>query len=451
MCEFQYNYLLDDGTAVWSTGVVRMRECSGDLGEEYVVSDMCFRGHEYGRTCHECTRTRQRPMYHKKDIHDGKPTVCPYGGSSKGYNRSRLPALPASKLMPAPRPRAPRGKPTAMPTATKKKQKKKHDKPTNKKKKKDKKTKKKDKAQKRDAEEDSSEEAGIPSAASGKRMSEFSQIWETSRARGRDVRPANSCSDAVDTDDDAVASTINKDSENDAAVTAADKVLDADSEDNSAPTSTADDDLDATTTAADDEDDSATAATAATTDNDTDADLEDDDDDDDDAGEVVPTEVEAILGNCWEFNDGEPPLCLFQFRWKGYSAKYDTFQPEDAVPADMLGPFKASRRWESLEAFRRRTAKKRKQQTNTGRKRGRPVAPIQEQAPDITPNAYELARTARVAGNNAKLAELLSANPARIEMAQQQPPRSYHKRNAAQGAPSSMNLRKSEAPKGNRL
>jgi hypothetical protein len=261
----------------------------------------------------------------------------------------------------------------------------------------------------------------------------------------------------VDTDDDTAATTINKDNEDDSAVATADEVLDADSEDNSASAATADDDLDA-----DLEDDSTAAATA---DDDPDADREDDDDepeadddavdDDDDASsschEVVATEVQAIMGNCWEFNEGQPPTCLFQFRWAGYSAKYDTYQPEKDVPASMLGPYKASRRWESLESFRKRTSKKKNQQKNTGRKRGRPVAPIQEHAPDIDANPYEVARAAKVAVNKAKLAEFLASNAALSEMAQQQPPRSYHKRNVAQIAESSMKLRNSEPPTGNGL
>jgi len=438
MCEFQYNYLLDDGTAVWATGVVRMRECSGDLDEEYVVSDMDFRGKEYGRQCHECTRTKQRPMYHKMDIHDGKPTECPYGGSSKGNGRSRLPAVPVRKGMLPPKPKAARGTPNVPKKSANKKGEKKEDKPTNKKaqKKEDKPTDKKgkekedkkrqnkktkDKAKKKNtkkesAEDADAEDADIPSAASGMRMSELDRIWENARKRGSDVYPAKSRNAAAD--DDAAAAT------------------------------TADDELYAAT--GEDNDDDAAAAASL---DDLDADLEDDGtgDDDDDASSVcdeVKTEVHSIVGNCWEF-DKEPPLCLYKLRWAGYTAKYDTFQEEDSVPEWLLTNYKASRKFESLKAARKRHLKKTKP-TNTGRKRGRPIAPNQENAPtSCEGNAYEELVRVRKAENQAKFQEFLGSNPVRIEMAEQQPRRAYQKRNVAESAPSSMNLRTARPRDGN--
>jgi hypothetical protein len=430
MCEFQYNYLLDDGTIVWTKGVVRMRECSGAEDEQYLVRDMEFRGAHYGRMCLECTSTKQRPIYHKKDIHDGKPTVCPYGNNvgAKGARRSKLPKVPKNN---------PRAKKAARGADVAKKARKSTKKARKSTKKSTPQKGKKAKAKIKKAKPD------IPSVQSGLRMTEFANTWkdahdaDTLRAAdshdGTDDDNATDADnavdvDAVDADDAAGGADVDAPDTPDANDADADAGADGDADDDDDDDDADYEDEDADLEEGDDDTENAN-------DKDVKSGMEDDandsgDADDDDEDDQVGI-VKGITGNMWDCSV-DPPMCLYVLRWQGHNAKGDTFHEAESCPPHMLAAFKKTRKYEPLKAFLKRHLK----QATKGKKRGRPPKPSNPPTP-TAPNEYET-RCLATRGRNA--AELAKIRPINMDTPPTQK-RKYTKKSSAPIAPTRMSLR----------
>lgn len=75
-CEFEFTVLDDNGEPVSVPGCMRTRTLSGQASEIYQVFDIKRRGLQFGTICNWCSVTKQRPMYHKRDIITGMPTCC---------------------------------------------------------------------------------------------------------------------------------------------------------------------------------------------------------------------------------------------------------------------------------------------------------------------------------------------------------------------------------------
>ena len=88
-CEFRYSCLDDNKNEVRVRNVMRTREVSEDPEEEMRTHDIYKRESAYGKICNLCTRYKQRPMYHKKEIE--ALLVIKYAGIDEPYRiRNRL-------------------------------------------------------------------------------------------------------------------------------------------------------------------------------------------------------------------------------------------------------------------------------------------------------------------------------------------------------------------------
>jgi hypothetical protein len=477
MCEFQFNYLLDDGTIVWSSAVVRMRECSGAMDEVPEVRDMQFRGSKCGNVCHECTSTKQRPIYHRADIHDGKATVCPYGANvgAKGAGRSKLPAVPKSH------PRAKKAARGADVPKRKNAKKSKGVKPAAKKAACDKDGAKKTPPKTKDKEKKMQAKPDFPSAASGLRMSEFGDTWKNAHKSADAVEAVDAVvdvdADDVDADDvdaDDAAQDANTPRTDDTDTTDVDDADDAPdahdghdaNDDHDVDVDEGDDDSenvnvddahdgahdDADADYADDDNDNDADVDADLEDgdddsengydNDVDTGMEDNDIDSNDGEDNKLRPVERIVGNVWDL-DEEPPICLYKLRWKGHNAKGDTLHLAETCPPDMLAAYKTTRQFESLPAFRRRQSGG----PNKGgkRKRGRPPMssnPSTEHEPTDAQTEYEAAIIATRA-RNAEIMATLITMPIKMDTTPKQK-RRYKKRKPVPLTATSMNLRNSK-------
>jgi hypothetical protein len=83
-CEFIYTCKNDKGEVVHTPGIMRVKEVSGCKDEEPLICDILKRDvASYGKICNGCTRTKEYPVYHKKDIWTEEKTVCSFR-SAKG-------------------------------------------------------------------------------------------------------------------------------------------------------------------------------------------------------------------------------------------------------------------------------------------------------------------------------------------------------------------------------
>ena len=102
MCEFQYNYLDDEGNAVFMDNVVRMRELSSNSSATEAPYEVRYlvKGLDkavWGTMCKPCSNEKSKPIFHKRDIVSGLQTVCKFkAGKCKGQMRSKIPSAPAA-------------------------------------------------------------------------------------------------------------------------------------------------------------------------------------------------------------------------------------------------------------------------------------------------------------------------------------------------------------------
>ena len=98
-CEFVYTCKNQKGEVVHEPGIMRVREVSGCNEEEALILDIQKRDTSYGNICKGCTRIKEYPVYHKKDIWTYQKTACKFKAAAGSMLSFKRPGLypPADK------------------------------------------------------------------------------------------------------------------------------------------------------------------------------------------------------------------------------------------------------------------------------------------------------------------------------------------------------------------
>jgi hypothetical protein len=98
-CEFVYTCKNQKGEVVHEPGIMRVREVSGCNEEEALILDIQKRDTSYGNICKGCTRIKEYPVYHKKDIWTHEKTMCTFKAAAGSMLSFKRPGLypPADK------------------------------------------------------------------------------------------------------------------------------------------------------------------------------------------------------------------------------------------------------------------------------------------------------------------------------------------------------------------